>query len=137
MPFEPMHTVVKQTRPLMASISYRKFDTKKGRGKPPRLLIAIPTTVSGAFAPKSNDTFEFHIGTGEDIGKARIMPGRDGVIPTHFMHAWVFRFGFVPLLGHDAADKEQVDVKMIGKDTFEIALPKWFKSGKDEPGTNE
>ena len=80
------------------------------------------------FKAKKDQPFTLSVGTGTDAGKARISPAVKGVVPTHFLHGLVFRFGYVPMLGTDAAEKEFVAVKAIGKDGFEIDLPPWFKA---------
>lgn len=130
MPFEAIPTmpVVKRTA-SQASMSYCKMATKHGRAKTPRLIISIPKQLADGFKPKDDSLFELQVGTGPDRGKARIVPSKDGAPVSDLMHCWKFRFGYVPLLGSDGrAEKTFVDLKKIGKDTFEIVLPEWFSA---------
>jgi hypothetical protein len=136
MPFEPVEVVNKHNRPPQASISYERAERKTRKGltksKTPHLMISIPTTISGVSKKKF---FMLQLGTGEDAGKARIS-GRAAatkhtVERRDLMHATTFDFGFVPMLGDDAAAKEFVGVRKISDDEFEIDLPKWFSAERE------
>lgn len=127
MPFEVLPIVAKPLKDVRASISYRKSDTKHGRSKNPKLIVGIPKAISGDFKPKATQLFNMLIGHGADAGKARILPATDGVKPTLLKGGAIFRFGFVPMLGQDAAEKDFVAVKTHGAG-FELELPAWFKS---------
>ena len=131
MPFETLETETKHNRPIMAAISYmrtvRKGQQKKG-GKP-RLLISIPTALSAISKKKF---FVLQLGKGADKGRARIVgqnvKNKFSVEPTCMKHTQVFNFGFVPMLGDDAAAQEHIAVRKISDDEFEIDLPPWFKT---------
>lgn len=127
MPFEVIATIAKPMKDVQASISYRKNTTKTGRSKNPVLIIGIPKTVMGDFKAKKEQPFALSIGKGADAGKARISPATDGVAAKHLKGGLVFRFGYVPMLGSDAAEKEFVPVKYTGGN-FELDLPAWFKA---------
>lgn len=138
MPFEPVTVVNKHNRPPQASISYERSQrqTKKGmvRGKLPSLVIAIPTTLSGA---TKKQHFMLTRGTGKDAGKARIT-GQNAanghtVGRKDRINCTMFDFGFVPLLGEGAAAQEHVAVRKVSDDEFEIDLPAWFSA--DEAAT--
>ncbi len=132
MPFELVATIAKPMKDVQASISYRKNTTKHGRSKNPKLIIGIPKTAMGDFKAKKEQAFSLSLGIGDDAGKARILAtAHGGVLATHLKGGIVFRFGYVPMLGQDAAEKEFVAVKSIG-DGFEIDLPAWFKSDKQD-----
>lgn len=128
MPFENIAFIAKPLKDVQASISYRKNTTKSGRSKNPVLVIGVPKTVCADFKAKKDETFTLSLGSGADAGKARIAPTtQGGVLAKHLKGGLVFRFGYVPMLGDDSADKEFIAVKAIGKDTFELTLPAWFK----------
>ncbi|MBN8965845.1 MAG: hypothetical protein J0H89_10810 [Rhizobiales bacterium] len=130
MSFENVAFIAKPLKDVQASISYRKNATKLGRSKNPVLIIGIPKTAMGEFKAKKEQTFIIAVGAGVDAGKARILPDTsDGVLAKHLKGGLVFRFGYVPMLGEDSAEKEFVPVKALGKDGFEITLPAWFKRG--------
>lgn len=130
MPFDPIEFVTKSNLPPQASISYLRTERKKGpaKGGKPRLLIAIPTTLSGVTKKKH---FMLQFGTGKDAGKARISgqnaANKHTVERKDLLHASTFNFGYVPMLGDGAAQKEHVPVRKISDDEFEIDLPPWFK----------
>ena len=69
------------------------------------------------------------LGSGADKGKIRIKGGKskEGVEPKQLMHAFVFRFGYVPKLGDDIFDGGHRPVRKISDDEFEIDAPaEWF-----------
>jgi hypothetical protein len=133
MPFQPVEVVNKHNRPPQASISYerRERQTKKGitKAKLPTLLIAIPTTLSGQ---SKKEFWMLQLGTGDDAGKARIVGvakgGKHASKARDSLHAMTVDFGYVPMLGEDAAAKEYTAIRKISDDEFEIDLPIWFKS---------
>ena len=68
------------------------------------------------------------VGSGADAGQIRIRGVKDdsGIEPKQLMHAFVFRFGFVPRLGEDSFEDRR-PVRKIGDDLFEIdGSPSWF-----------
>lgn len=145
MPFEDLITVAAAPKDAMASISYRRAEIGKKLNPHPKLIVGIPAKYcphNKASTPGKKDAakvgsmtpglWSFMVGTGTDAGKARIMPSATGV-HGRILRAgsMAFRFGFVPMLGKDAADKEFVDVRTVMSDKgmgFEIDLPPWFKS---------
>lgn len=126
MAFKILEIVAPPRRAPQASISYRRQKNGQNRAAKPRLRIGIPEAVASTC--DKNVKFEFLIGSGPDAGKARIVKGATaGVDPIKMNHGGlVFVFGYVPMLGDDAAEVERVPVKAV-KDGFEIELPPWFK----------
>jgi hypothetical protein len=125
MAFETLPTIAAPAKDAMASISYRLPFSKHGRSKTPRLIIGIPGPIAGNFKPKASQLFALQIGDGSDQGKARIVEAGEGVSPRMLRGGAAFRFGYVPVLGQNAAEKEYVAAKAI-KGGFELTLPKWF-----------
>jgi hypothetical protein len=135
MSFENLETVTKQNMPPMAKISYMppqgrgKSVAKHNKDPKPQLIVSIPTTVCGTSKAKS---FALLLGTGADAGKIRIKgskTGGAGVEPKELMHAFIFRFGFVPKLGDDHFDGEHRPVRKVSDDEFEIDVPRsWFET---------
>jgi hypothetical protein len=110
------------------SLSYRRVKYKNGaKQRDPRLLITIPKAFTGGMDIKKGDHFVLLIGDGPDTGKARLIRSEngEGSRVAIFSGAVSMRFGFVPMLGHDAAEKEDVDVRQV-EGGFEIDLPQWF-----------
>jgi hypothetical protein len=110
------------------SLSYRRVKYKTGaKQKDPRLLITIPKFFTTGMDIKKGDHFVLMIGDGEDVGKARLIKSTngEGSRVAIFSGAVSLRFGYVPMLGHDAADKEDIDVRQC-EGGFEIDLPRWF-----------
>lgn len=134
MPFEQVPTVAKAPKATQCSISYMRLthsDAKNDRPKRlPRLIIGIPRGILGNFKPNKDKLYELHVGTGKDAGKARIIPGGAGVAPSTLKYCVVFRFGFVPMLGDEIADKEFINGRAIDGG-YEIDLPAWFKPIED------
>lgn len=127
MPFEALAIVPKVKPHSRASISYMRHTHEGSKLRPPpKLIVGIPRGILGTFKPKKDALYEFHVGTGKDVGKARIVAGKDGVAPSIMKYFVAFRFGFVPTLGEDIADKEFVDSRPVDGG-FEIDLPAWFK----------
>jgi hypothetical protein len=132
MPFEEIETITKKNMPPVAKLSYMP---PQGRGKnagkqkhdpKPQLIVSIPTTICGTAKAK---TFALHLGTGADKGRLRIkgVKNQQGVEPKELMHAFIFRFGYVPKLGDDHFDGEHRPVRKISDDEFEIDVPEsWF-----------
>ena len=64
-------------------------------------------------------------------GRSGLTPSAEGVVPREVKGGLAFRFGFVPLLGTDAAEKENVNGRVVpnGKDgpVIELDAPAWFK----------
>lgn len=135
MPFDVLTTITKTTARRSASISYRRNETKHGKSKQPRLVIAIPKAMIGGPVEKT-DRFVILIGTGKDRGRGRIMraePDNKGAIsPTIFVGGIVFRFGHVPMLGDSAAAKEDMPLRILGDGQWEFDLPAWFKPDETE-----
>lgn len=129
MPFDVVPTISKPLKDVQASISYRKNLTKLGRSKNPKLIIGIPKLAMGSFKYDGKQVFQILIGNGEDVGKARIQPATGtGAAARALKGGLVFRFGYVPMLGDDSAEKEFVSVKALTNNAFEIVLPAWFKA---------
>lgn len=129
MAFEKIETVKGPSKQLLASISYRRFGKKLG-GQP-RLVIGIPKGIVGDCKLKDGMQFALTLGTGSDLGKLRIAGVDAGGAGAKMLKGSVgFHFGFVPMLGTDAADKEFVEAKLLpGKDpVFELIAPPWFKA---------
>lgn len=105
--------------------SRRKYDRRK---QYPQLQIILPTVVCGVGKAKAH---RFLVGAGADVGKARIKgTGKVdelAVTPRELKHCFIWNFGFVPALGDEIADEEDVECRKIGDDEFEITLPAWFK----------
>lgn len=130
MPFEYLATVTRPAKISKPSISYMRFRSPKDpdnmRKALPKLIIGIPKGMVSGFKPKEGELYEFHVGTGKDSGKARIVPGKNGITANVLKNAVAFRFGYVPMLGDEIADKEFVDGAAIDGG-FELTLPPWFK----------
>lgn len=126
MPFDDLEFVAAPMKAVQASISYRRIGTRNGRSKMPKLIIGLPAAVLTGFKPKESQLFTLQVGSGADAGKARIVPATEGVKAMVRRGGATFRFGYVPMLGDDQAEKEFVAVKAT-KDGFEIVLPAWFK----------
>lgn len=134
MPFADLETVTKHNMPPRAKISYmpsQRATKAGGKARPeakPQLIITLPTTICGAAKATH---FVLQIGTGGDRGKLRLKGSKSkdkGVEPKELMHAFVFRFGYVPKLGDEHFDGEHRPVKKIGEDEFEIEIPdSWFE----------
>lgn len=111
------------------SISYRKNATKAG-GNKPKLIIGIPGAILHKFKHMESDTFSLMLGDGSDAGKAMILRDKTGVCKAHKFGAGTgalsFKFGFVPSIGMDAVDKEQVELVAETADSITITLPPWF-----------
>src|SRR5258708_1467878 len=111
MPFETLETETKHNRPLLAAISYMRY-SRKGEHKKnakPRLLISIPTAISGLSKKKH---FVLQLGKGADRGKARIVAqnskNKSTIEPTCMKFTHIFNFGYVPMLGDDIAGQEHI-----------------------------
>lgn len=130
MPFASVEFVTTAPRDSRASISYKR--PGKGLRGPaqPRLVIGLPLTICKDFKFGDKQRFALQVGDGADKGKGRIVLAPVGVPARILKGGAVFRFGYVPMLGEDAAEKEFVEAQPI-KDGFEIVLPPWFKA--DEP----
>lgn len=113
------------------SVSYRRFDTKAGKAKP-KLIIGVPGALLSKFKSKDGDRFSLMIGDGADAGKAMIVKDKDGLAGGRKFGlgegCWTFRFGFVPMLGSAAAEKETVDLVAESADSIIITMPPWFKA---------
>lgn len=129
MPFVPVETVQGASNAVLTSISYRRpWRKNKSAEILPRLVIGIPKALAGGFTVAVTDRFAINLGTGCDAGKVHIVrSSTGGGTAKEFKGAVTFRFGFIPMLGSDAAEKEFVISKPI-RDGFEITLPPWFKS---------
>lgn len=143
MPFEDLITVAAAPKDALASISYRRAEIGKKLNPHPKLIVGIPAKYcphNKSSTPKKDaqvgkltpGLWSFMVGTGTDAGKARIMPSATGVHGRMLKAgAMAFRFGYVPMLGKDAAEKEFVEVRAVMSDKgqgFEIDLPPWFKA---------
>lgn len=129
MPFETIQTHAKGNEPPTAKLSYmrpqRNGVTKKDAK--PVLRITIPTTMCGT---SKSATFVLQVGTGDDLGKVRVagITGKAGdgslagVEPKQTANAFIWNFGFVPLLGDDIFDDERGTITKIDGETFEISV---------------
>lgn len=131
MPFENIETITKHNMPPMAKISYMppqgRKSLKSNKDPKPQLMVSIPTTICGTAKAKS---FSLLLGSGADAGKIRIKgaKAKEGIEPKELMHAFIFRFGYVPKLGEDHFDGEHRPVRKISDDEFEIDVPaSWFE----------
>lgn len=141
MPFEDLITVTKGLpKDKVASISYRKNVHGKKPNPHPKLIVGIPAKFcpqNKAAGPKKGKDapdatlWTFQVGTGVDAGIARIVPADVGVHARILAGgAMAFRFGYVPILGKDGAEKEDISVRSIVTEKgagFEFTLPAWFK----------
>ena len=125
MAFKEVLVTVRGDKITAATISYRRNKRAKTKG-PPNLIIGIPSSIA-AGSVTDGDCYQMLLGDGADAGRARIVRCADGGGPrAHVLRGSVtFRFGHVPSLGPDAADKETLSVERID-DGFELELPKWF-----------
>ncbi len=102
--------------------------SRHGRNKIPKLVIGVPKAFGTELKLNGADRFVLQTGTGAQAGKLRIMRNANGVKPTKVRAgALVFHFGYVPMLGDDAAEKEFVIVKQV-ENGFELDAPAWFKA---------
>ena len=146
LPFEP--SPMKQ---LCGSISYKRSKRKDGPNGKPRLIISIPKAIAGDPLPEDSDRWGLDLGSGEDAGKLRIVPAMVGVKCVLLKWVCVWRFGYVPLLGDEAAEIERCEAKRLNLSSadskpsanpqmygarsadqvvggcFELVLPAWFK----------
>jgi hypothetical protein len=112
------------------SLSYRRLKYKTGaRMKEPKLVISIPKHFTDGIVIEKGDRYILMVGDGDDVGKARLMKSSngEGSKVQVFAGSVSLRFGFVPMLGHDAAEKEDIDVRQV-PGGFEIDLPSWFSA---------
>jgi hypothetical protein len=131
MPFTVLPTILgKQAAAFKTkgSLSYRRLKYKTGaKQRDPKLLISIPKYFTEGMNIKKGDRFVLLVGDGDDSGKARLIRSTngEGSLVAVFSGCVSLRFGFVPMLGHDAAEKEDIDVRRCDNG-FEIDLPSWF-----------
>jgi hypothetical protein len=129
MPFEPLPTVPTGKQLVVCgSISYKRNSRSRNNKKsPPRLIICLPTIVNNG-AIQKNDRVNLLIGTGSDEGRARLTKAKSEGALAYMMRggAILLRFGYVPMLGLDAAEREQLEFRANGEG-FEFDLPAWFK----------
>lgn len=136
MPFEVLETQTKDNMPPTALISYMRPGKKKGgadfdRNKTkPRLSVTVPTSIFISKAEK----FVLLVGTGADVGKARIRAAgksdKAGIKPSEFKAHLILRFGYVPKLGDEIFDGERCDIRRISEDEYEIDAPVLKDAGK-------
>lgn len=128
MPFQMIETQPSNKKRPMVSVSYKRASRKgeKVKGSRPGLVISVPKVVAPKFTPDER-SYVLHIGTGADVGKARIIEAdAGGTSPTTLKHSYQFRFGFVPYLGDEAAEAEHCEARWVDL-AIEIDLPEWFK----------
>lgn len=120
------------------SISYRRRKTKKrltpNPDTPPALIIGVPSVLLSKFKNKDGDRYVLMLGDGPDAKKAMIVKDKDGACKAaHFGRppgCFSFRFGYLPMMGMNAAEKEFVEVVAETADSITITLPAWFKADK-------
>lgn len=97
--------------------------------KDPKLRISIPKHFTEGMTIQKGDRYILMVGDGDDAGKARLVKSanHEGTKVQIFSGCVTLRFGYVPMLGHDAADKEDIDVRQV-PEGFEIDLPEWFRA---------
>jgi hypothetical protein len=133
MPFTVLPTILGKDGTVAktkGALSYRRLKYKTGaKQRDPRLLISIPKFFTEGMTIKKGDRYELLIGDGADAGKARLIKSEngEGSRVQVFSGCVSLRFGFVPMLGHDAAEKEDIEVRQCDGG-FEIDLPKWFQA---------
>lgn len=126
MGFEPIITVP-GFNPKRGSISYKRNHRKTHGPANPHLVIGIPKDVINGVV-SAGDCFELQLGDGDDAGKVRLLRVERGGVAAHILRGSVtLHFGYVPRLGNDAAAKEEIEVRSLGKGAFEFDAPKWFK----------
>jgi len=131
MPFTVLPTIIGKQPGVCktrGSLSYRRLKYKNGnKMRDPKLLISIPKYFTEGMSIKKGDLYVLLVGDGEDAGKARLIKSTkgEGSRVAVFSGCVSLRFGFVPMLGHDAAEKEEIDVRQCDGG-FEIDLPQWF-----------
>lgn len=125
MAFESIVTVPGSS-PKRGSISYKRNHRKKSGRADPHLIVAIPKAIAnGSVQP--GDCYQLQLGSGDDAGKARLVKDKYGIIAHVLRGGVTIRFGYVPRLGHDAAEKEEIDVRPLANGEFEFDVPRWFK----------
>lgn len=131
MAFKALEIVTEADRAVLASLSYRKARLKGGDARP-RLVLGIPKRAMDGKKVKAEQAFALLIGDGNDKGKARVIFAATGPAMRQLKTGGAsIRFGFVPMLGNDAAEKEFIGIRAIehgGHPAFELDLPKWFKA---------
>jgi hypothetical protein len=128
MPFEPLPTVPSGRQALTCgSISYKRNSRSRNKKSPPRLIICLPAMVNNGTI-KKHDRVGLLIGTSGDTGKARLVKSNGGAALAHTLRggAILLRFGYVPMLGLDSAEREELDFRVNGEG-FEFDLPTWFR----------
>jgi hypothetical protein len=130
MPFEQVKTEQKLAAGPRASISYSRWGGKQGKKKTrPKLIIGLNAAAVAECKLKADQTFELMLGTGKDAGSLRAMPAKlsGAVTRSRMKGSFSISFGFVPMLGEDAAAKEFVAIRAVQGGGFEIDAPAWFK----------
>lgn len=133
MPFTVLPTIMGRyglPAKTRGSISYRRLKYKTGaKMKDPKLVINIPKAFTEGMTIVKGDRFVLMVGDGDDTGKAQLIKASngEGSKVQVFAGCVSLRFGYVPMLGHDAAEKEDVDVRQV-TGGFEIDLPAWFSA---------
>lgn len=140
MPFEILETQGRQIRGTKISISYKRWGAKSGKareGSRPRLMISLTVEVAKLLGiKKQSEPWAILIGSGDMAGTARFLPHPKGTgLGVLIGRCPSLRFGFVPMLGTNAAALEYIDYRIVdhpnGKTTvkaLEIVLPAWFKA---------
>jgi hypothetical protein len=133
MPFEALDTVTGRYREGRVSISYKRKKSARWQEPRPSLYVGIPREIAKGFTPKKDAAYEFQRGTGQDEGKARIAPAKNGGGKTLacVKGGYVIRFGFVPYLGTSAAETDYVAARIVDGHSIEIDLPPWFKPDEE------
>ncbi|QDM26981.1 hypothetical protein FNL56_13325 [Tardiphaga sp. vice304] len=134
MPFEEAEIHTRENAPPMATLAYTSKPGKKGNERNPSLSITLPTAICGQ---GKAERFVLLIGSGDMAGKIRIkgvagstkVASKDakGVKPAQMKWSFRFNFGFVPRLGTDKIASDQLPLRKVGDDEFEIDVPaSWF-----------
>lgn len=120
------------------SVGYRRPPQNGKRGTEkvfevkPRLKIGVPRTIAGRFDPTQR--YDLLFGTGPDAGKTRVAVAVNGCgrYGRAGLGGGVFKFGYVPALSMDAAEKEFVDFLVLDPAQHDGAVlelfgPAWLR----------
>jgi hypothetical protein len=129
MPFDVLPTIVAETRKTYGSISYKRNARSKNKKSPPRLIICLPALLNNGLI-HDGDRVQLLVGSGKDAGHGLLVKanGKGDGITAHSIRggAILLRFGYVPMLGSDPAEREPLDFQAVAEGLM-FPLPPWFK----------